>query len=36
MRKIHLPHLNLVIDDMDATAGIETRIESFMDMLYER
>lgn len=36
MRKLHLPHLNLVIDDMDATAGIETRIESFMDMLYER
>lgn len=36
MRKLTVPHLNLVIDDMDAMAGIETRIESFMDMIYER
>lgn len=33
MRKIQLPYLNLIIDDLDALAGIETRIESFADII---
>lgn len=33
MRKIELPYLNLVLDDLDALAGIETRLESFIDIL---
>ena len=33
MRKIDLPYLNLIIDDLDAEAGIETRIESFVDII---
>ena len=33
MRKISKPYLNLVLDDLDAQAGIETRIESFVDIL---
>lgn len=33
MRKIKLPYLNLIIDDMDADAGIDTRLESFIDIL---
>ena len=33
MRKIELPYLNLVFDDLDALAGIETRLESFIDIL---
>lgn len=36
MRKINLPYLNLVIDDLDGGAGVETRIESFIDILKER
>ena len=36
MRKITLPYLNLVIDDLDGGAGFETRIESFIDILKER
>lgn len=33
MRKIDKPYLNLVIDDLDSLAGIETRIESFVDII---
>ena len=33
MRKIKVPHLNLIIDDVEALIGIETRIESFIDIL---
>lgn len=33
IRKINMPCLNLVIDDMDAEAGIKTRLESFVDIL---
>lgn len=33
IRKINKKCLNLVIDDMDAFAGIETRLESFVDIL---
>ena len=33
MRKITKPYLNLIIDDLDSLAGIETRIESFVDII---
>ena len=36
MRKINLPYLNLVIDDLDSFSGIETRIESFIDILGDK
>ncbi len=36
IRKIKIPCINIVIDDMDSMTGIETRIESFIDILKER
>jgi len=33
MRKINKPYLNLIIDDLDSKAGLETRLESFIDIL---
>ena len=36
MRKINIPFLNLVIDDLDSLSGIETRIESFIDILNQK
>lgn len=33
MRKIKKPYLNLVIDDSSSFTGLETRLESFLDML---
>ena len=33
MRKISKPYLNLIIDDLSSLTGIETRIESFVDIL---
>lgn len=33
IRKIEKPYLNLVIDDLSSIIGIETRIESFVDLL---
>ena len=33
MRRISLPYLNIIIDDIDSMTGIETRIESFVDIL---
>lgn len=33
MRKMDLPYLNLVLDDLDSLTGIETRLESFVDIL---
>lgn len=33
MRKIKIPYINLVIDDSTSFAGLETRLESFLDML---
>lgn len=33
MRKISKPYLNLVIDDLDSKAGLETRLESFVDII---
>lgn len=36
IRKIKMPYLNLIVDDLDSLAGFETRIESFLDMIKER
>lgn len=36
MRKIKIPYLNLILDDMDGMAGFETRLESFVDIIQER
>lgn len=36
MRKIDIPYLNLIIDDIDSLSGIETRIESFIDILCQK
>ena len=33
MRKISKPYLNLIIDDLDSNAGLESRLESFIDIL---
>lgn len=33
MRKIDLPYLNLIVDDIDNDTGIETRLESFIYIL---
>lgn len=34
IRKFHgIPTLNIVLDDQDGTAGLETRLESFIDIL---
>ncbi len=33
LRKIKMPHLNLIIDEESGSAGIETRLESFIDIL---
>ena len=35
-RKIKIPYLNLIVDDIDGMAGMETRIESFIDILERR
>lgn len=36
MRKIQKPYINIIIDDIDSLTGIETRIESFVDILNEK
>lgn len=36
IRKINKPNLNLIIDNNNSMIGIETRLESFIDMLKER
>lgn len=36
MRKISLPYLNIIIDDLNSNIGLETRLESFIDILRER
>ena len=33
LRKIDKPYLNLVIDDLDSLSGVETRLESFVDII---
>lgn len=36
IRKINIPYINLIIDDIDSLTGIETRIESFIDIINQR
>lgn len=36
IRKITLPYLNIIIDDLSSDIGLETRLESFIDILKER
>ena len=36
MRSLNLPYLNIVIDDLDSLSGVETRIESFVDILEQK
>lgn len=36
MRKIDKPYINLVIDDIESSGGIETRLESFVDIINNR
>lgn len=36
MRKINIPYLNLIIDDLDSNVGLITRLESFTDILKMR
>ena len=36
MRKIKIPYLNIVIDDLDSLSGVETRVESFIDILEQK
>ena len=36
MRNINIPYLNIVIDDLDSLSGIETRVESFIDILGQK
>ena len=33
MRKLDKPYLNLIIDDIESSGGIETRLESFVDII---
>ena len=33
MLKLDIPYLNIVVDDLDGINGLETRIESFADIL---
>lgn len=32
LRKLNKPYLNLILDDLGGIAGMETRIESFVDI----
>lgn len=36
LRNVHIPITNLIMDEADSTAGMETRIESFIDIILER
>lgn len=36
IRRVKMPILNLVIDDLDSFSGIETRLESFIDVLKQK
>ena len=33
IRKLKIPTLNLIVDDLSSDSGIQTRIESFVDIL---
>lgn len=36
MRKLKVPNINIVLDDINSLAGIYTRLESFIDILEQR
>lgn len=36
IRKTKLPYLNIIIDDLNSLAGIETRVESFIDIIGQK
>lgn len=36
LRKIKIPYLNIIMDDVHSLTGIETRLESFIDILERR
>ena len=36
MRKIDIPYINIIIDDVDSNVGLVTRLESFIDILKVR
>lgn len=36
IRKINIPNINIVLDDINSLAGIYTRLESFIDILEQR
>lgn len=36
LRKVKIPKMNLILDDVKTLTGIETRLESFFDILIER
>ena len=36
IRKINIPYLNIIVDDLDSLSGVETRIESFVDILEQK
>lgn len=36
IRRVNRPIINLIIDDLDAFSGFETRLESFMDILKQK
>ena len=36
IRRINKPYINLIIDDLDSLTGIETRLESFIDILEQK
>lgn len=36
MRKIDIPHINIIVDDIDSSVGLVTRLESFIDILKVR
>ena len=33
MRKLNKPYINIIIDDVESSGGIETRLESFIDII---
>ena len=33
LRKLEKPYINIIIDDIESLGGIETRIESFIDII---
>ena len=36
IRKINIPNINIILDDINSLAGIYTRLESFIDILEQR